>query len=119
MKKLFISTLFAFAVAQGAFALNCQNASTTMEMKECASADLQRADKALNATYKKLMTKLPDNVAKDKLKKSQRAWIAFRDANAEFSADEMRGGTGEGLLYTGTVTQMTKQREKELAQYLK
>lgn len=119
MKKLFMSTLFAFAVTHDAFALDCQNASTTVEMRECASADLQKADKALNATYKKLMAKLDDKIAKDKLKKSQRAWIAFRDANAEFSADEMRGGTGEGLLYTGTVTQMTKQREKELAQYLK
>lgn len=119
MKKLFMPALFAFAVTQCAFALDCQNASTTIEMKECASADLQKADKALNATYKKLMAKLPDNIAKDKLKKSQRAWIAFRDANAEFSADQMRGGTGEGLLYTGTVTQMTKQREMELAGYLK
>ena len=119
MKKLFMPVLFAFAVTQGAFALDCQNASTTIEMKECASADLQRADKALNAIYKKLMAKLPDNIAKDKLKKSQRAWIAFRDANAEFSADEVRGGTMEGLIYMGTVTYMTEQREKELASYLK
>ena len=65
------------------------------------------------------MAKLDDKIAKDKLKKSQRAWVAFRDANAEFGADEMRGGTGEGLLYMGTVTQMTRQREKELASYLK
>ena len=119
MKKIVLCACLAVVLPMGLVAMDCQNASTTIEMKECASADLQRADKALNVTYKKLMAKLPDNIAKDKLKKSQRAWIAFRDANAEFSADEMRGGTGEGLLYMGTVTQMTQQREKELAQYLK
>ncbi len=80
---------------------------------------MQKADKALNATYKKPMAKLDDKIAKEKLKKERRAWISYRDANAEFSADEMRGGTGEGLLYMGTITQMTEQREKELAQYLK
>ena len=29
------------------------------------------------------------------------------------------GGTMEGLIYMGTVTYMTEQREKELASYLK
>jgi uncharacterized protein YecT (DUF1311 family) len=118
MKKTFAVALLACAFTQSLLALNCQNATTTVEMKECASADLQKADKALNATYKKLMAKL-DEIAKEKLKKAQKAWIVYRDANAEFSADEMRSGTGEGLLYMSTVTQMTEQREKELAQYLK
>jgi uncharacterized protein YecT (DUF1311 family) len=118
MKKTFAVALLACAFTKSLLALNCQNATTTVEMKECASADLQKADKALNTTYKKLMAKL-DEIAKEKLKKAQKAWIVYRDANAEFSADEMRGGTGEGLLYMSTVTQMTEQREKELAQYLK
>jgi uncharacterized protein YecT (DUF1311 family) len=119
MRKILFSALLSYSLAQSAFALDCQNATATMELKECASADLQKADKALNATYKKLMAKLDDKIAKEKLKKAQRAWIAYRDANAEFSADEARGGTAEGLLYMGTITQMTEQREKELAQYLK
>ena len=115
MKKMFMSTLFAFAVTQGAFALDCQNALTNVEMKECTFANLQKADKALSATYKKLMAKLPDNIAREKLKKSQRAWIAFRDTNAVFNADEARDGTLGGLFRMDTELQMTEQREKELS----
>jgi uncharacterized protein YecT (DUF1311 family) len=119
MKKVFAGAVLACTVIKGAFAIDCTNAVTTVDMKECASADLQKADKALNATYKKLMAKLDDKLSKEKLKKAQKAWIAFRDANAEFSADEARGGTMERLIYMETVTYMTEQREKELARYLK
>jgi hypothetical protein len=38
------------------------------------------------------MAKLPDAESKRKLKESQRAWIAFRDAEAAFAADQFRGG---------------------------
>ena len=119
MKKVFAGAVLACLLIQDAFAIDCANAVTTIDMKECASADLQKADKALNATYRKLMAKLDDKISKEKLKKAQKAWIAFRDANAEFGADEVRGGTMEGLIYMGTVTYMTEQREKELASYLK
>jgi hypothetical protein len=38
------------------------------------------------------LAKLPDAEGKEKLKQSQRAWLAFRDAEAAFAADQARGG---------------------------
>jgi uncharacterized protein YecT (DUF1311 family) len=57
-----------------------------------ARADFERADAELNKTYETLLTKLPDAEGKEKLKQSQRAWLAFRDAEAAFAADQARGG---------------------------
>ena len=49
---------------------------------------------------------------------AQRAWIVFRDSNARFQSDSMRGGTGQGLIHISTMTDMTIQREKELSMNL-
>ena len=70
-----------------------------------------RADAELNKTYKALLAKLPDAESKEKLKQSQRAWLAFRDAEAEF---EGRGGTMAPTLRYATKTELTQQRIKQL-----
>jgi lysozyme inhibitor LprI len=62
------------------------------EMNRQAAKDFEKADTDLNSTYAALMAKLPDAESKLKLKESQRAWIAFRDAEAAFAADQFRGG---------------------------
>ena len=59
------------------------NAQTNAEMTEAAGKRYVKADKAMNAIYKKLMGKL-DAKQKAKLKASQIAWLKFRDADASF-----------------------------------
>ncbi|MBC8137663.1 MAG: DUF1311 domain-containing protein [Fibrella sp.] len=79
------------------------------------------ADRALNTEYKKLYAGM-DGAGREKLMKAQRAWIAFRDANAMLRGDSMRGkapasATGKGgelLLYTA-LREMTEVRATELA----
>jgi len=61
-------------------------------MNAQARADFERADSERNKTYEALLTKLSDTESKQKLKESQRAWLAFRDAEAAFAADQLRGG---------------------------
>ncbi|TLS96673.1 lysozyme inhibitor LprI family protein [Aliarcobacter cibarius] len=105
---------FTFLIATSSYALDCENAMDTYSLKECAKIDYDKADKKLNKTYKQVMSLLDDE-GKELLKKSQRAWITFRDLNAEFQSDSMRGGTGQGLIYTSILTEMTIEREKELS----
>ena len=86
-------------------------AQTQAAMNAQARAEFQQADAELNKTYKALLAKLPDAENKEKLKQSQRAWLAFRDAEAEF---EGRGGTMAPTLRYATKTELTQQRIKQL-----
>ena len=45
---------------------------------------------------------------------SQRAWIAFRDAQCAFESSAMEGGTAAPLLFSGCAAQLTRERAKEL-----
>jgi uncharacterized protein YecT (DUF1311 family) len=105
---LALATFFALTTS-GLFA---QDQAT---MNSEAAADAQKADKELNVVYKELMGTL-DEEAQALLKTSQRAWIVFRDAEAAFSADEMRGGSASPLLYHGSMTRLTEARTLWLRQ---
>ena len=92
---------------------DCSNPQTTPEMQECAAADLKKADDELNAVYDMLLKTL-DTEGQRKLIEAQRAWIKFRDSDAEFRADLNRGGTMEHLTRTAAKNEITAQRVKDL-----
>lgn len=50
--------------------------------RESDDAALAKADTALNETYKRAMSRATSAALQESLKKSQRAWLAMRDANA-------------------------------------
>ena len=89
------------------------HAQTQAEMNAQARKDFERVDAELNSTYAALMAKLPDADSKRKLKESQRAWIAFRDAEAAFAADQFRGGSAAPVLRWTSMTQTTEQRIRQ------
>lgn len=88
-------------------------AQSTAEMKYEAAAAYERADKAMNAAYQKLLAVLNDE-GKKRLRETQRAWIAFRDAQAGFDSHHFAGGTAEGLERLGSLDQLTRERTKRL-----
>ena len=57
--------------------------------------------------------------AKKKLKQSQRAWLAFRDAEAVFVADQARGGSMASTIRYETMKELTQHRIKQLNTRLK
>jgi len=83
-------------------------------MNTQARAEFQQADAELNKTYEALLKKLPGAESKEKLKQSQRAWLAFRDAEAAFAADEAHDGSMAPTLRHATMTELTEQRIKQL-----
>ena len=89
-------------------------AQTQAAMNAEAHAEFERTDAELNKTYEALLKKLPDAESKEKLKQSQRAWLAFRDAEAACAADEARGGSMAPTLRYATMTELTEQRTKQL-----
>ncbi len=89
-------------------------AQTQSQMNAQARAEFERADAELNKTYKTLLARLPDAESKQKLQNSQRAWIAFRDAEASFATDQIRGGSASPVVRYTSMTESTEQRIKQL-----
>jgi uncharacterized protein YecT (DUF1311 family) len=89
------------------------------DLDQQAQDQYDKADKELNVTYKKLMALLDDQ-GKQKLVAAERAWVAYRDAQADFDADaQARGGTMEPEAYSLSALDLTQQRIKELQKIIK
>jgi uncharacterized protein YecT (DUF1311 family) len=113
--KRYILSLALLIVSLVALPTGHANAQSQAEMNRQAAKDFEKADAELNSAYAALMTKLPDAGSKQKLKESQRAWVAFRDAEAAFAAG---GGTMAPTLRYATMTELTEQRIKQLKTHL-
>ena len=102
---------------------NCAEPTTQSEMTECAGLDYEKADGELNAEYQKIRKVLKDrdkasddssDSAADALVASQRAWVAFRDANCEVAGFQARGGSMEPMLVSTCLADMSRKRSEEL-----
>ncbi len=113
MKQYIISFVLLIA-ALVAFPTSQVDAQTQAEMNAQARKDFERVDAELNKIYQSLLAKLADTEAKNKLRESQRAWIAFRDAEAAFAADQFRGGSAAPVLRWTSMNETTEQRIKQL-----
>ena len=97
-------------------AADCQNNNLSMaETGQCEYAKFNQADQKLNSIYKELLNKL-DGQGEQKLKESQRAWLKYRDLNAQFVAVSYRYDLDSvygDLVIMETKTKMTQERVKE------
>ena len=93
---------------------------TQRDMNECTYQAYEKADSALNQLWKKIQSSFDgskhDNRTKEALLKSQRAWIAFRDAECEDLLASMQGGTGYPQFYAQCMERMTRERIESLEQ---
>lgn len=127
MKSLFAIALLlgssaAYAASNSPF--KCNPAGNQAELNQCAFDDYQAADKKLNDTWKKLLTKFKsDKTATSKLKAAQKAWIVFRDAEIEamFACDNQEmncWGSMEPMLRYGELAALTQTRTQRLQKYI-
>lgn len=101
-------------------AADCSNAATQGEMNQCAAEENKAADHELNTLYKQITTRLKDNPeTRQLLIKTQRAWVAFRDAECNFAASGVEGGSVYPLIYRNCTTALTKARVEAFKRYLK
>ncbi|MCP4385731.1 MAG: DUF1311 domain-containing protein [Hyphomicrobiales bacterium] len=107
---------------------DCANATSNVEMTDCAWKAYKAADKELNVVWKHVMATikpedyLPADAAKtwkDDLLSSQRAWITFKEKDCDAVAYEWYGGTGANLAVGSCLYNHTVQRTNDLkARYL-
>lgn len=88
---------------------------TTLEMKEAASEEYKRWDKALNEIYSVLKDQLSDSEMKE-LKEKQIQWISIKEKKAKEESLEYQGGTMESLIYISSLAKTTKDRCYELVE---
>ena len=97
---------------EGAEAEFCPKGRTQLAMNNCAAAELARADTLLNERYQQLLrTMEPERV--EALRAAQRAWIRFRDAECDFQASEVAGGSMERMVHALCLAHLTRKRADE------
>ncbi|MEB0227251.1 lysozyme inhibitor LprI family protein [Pseudomonas sp. 10S4] len=120
MNPRFLLALLPLLFTTVAHAVDCANANDQSTMNQCSAEQYKAADKELNVLYQQITKRLKDSPdAKKLLVSAQRSWVAFRDAECEFSASGVAGGSMEGLIYNQCTTHLTKVRVETFKSYLK
>lgn len=98
---------------------DCANASDQATMNECAGKAFKASDAELNALYKQIEARLKDDQDKARLLvATQKAWIAFRDAECDFSAAGVSGGSAYPMIVLQCRDGLTQNRVKDFKTYL-
>lgn len=125
MKHL-IYFLFSLFVSE-AFALDCEKATSTRDINECARIDQEKTEKLLNEVYTRvleqieILSKDPENESQKDLKKrfieAQRLWVKFREADCNNVYTYWSGGTIRGVMFISCMQARAEQRIKELREF--
>ena len=101
------------AWADEADGIDCAHAEAQQDMNICADKDYQKADAALNRTYKAAIAGL-DEDGRKLLRAAQRDWIKFRDSECSWEAGANQGGSIYPMVYSGCLTTLTTARTKQI-----
>lgn len=115
MKRLIVAIIFILAAKAGV-------AQSQGDMNEGAKKKYQKADKALNAVYLKILTEYKEDTAFIKnLKAAQRLWVQLRDAEMKAKypdSAERRYGSVQPMCWLMYLTELTEERTKKLKIWL-
>jgi uncharacterized protein YecT (DUF1311 family) len=104
--------LFAIALLFSLYSTSFSQ--TQIEANEQAATDYKKSDAHLNKVYNQLIKLVTNKKEKELLVKSEKAWIAFRDAQANFKQEQYDGGSMQSSLYFAEMKDLTTARIKQL-----
>jgi uncharacterized protein YecT (DUF1311 family) len=115
--------LLAVAAVAGparAQADDCDNAQASQaDLNECYGKAFKASDAELNKLYKEITARLKDNPDTTRLLvATQRAWVAFRDAECNFQESAVAGGTAAPMIHAMCLDGQTKSRIEDFKTYL-
>ncbi|OIS90806.1 lysozyme inhibitor LprI family protein [Brucella cytisi] len=121
MKTLLLSATLVLATSTFAFAdESCGDKTNQTDMNICAAESLKKSDAEMNKVYKEIEGRLKNDADTTKLLvATQKAWIAFRDAECDFQSSTVKGGTAYPFVNSSCHDDMTQSRTKDLKAYLK
>ena len=118
MRILAAAILFSIVTAH-AFGMDCAD-QTQLGLDKCADASFQRADRALNDTYREVVRRLGgDDHKKRLLAAAETAWIALRDTECRFAVSSTENGSIYPMEYLVCLEDLTNKRTKNLQAYLR
>ena len=94
-----------------------RNAETTAEMQSCADEALGQVDSQMNGAYQALIERL-EPAGVERLRRAQRAWVAFRDSECAFRGLATEGGTMNPVVITECLAGLTASRLDQFEIYL-
>lgn len=98
----------------------CDPNGSQADLNACYGAVYKKSDAALNELYNQIMGRLKSDQATTKLLTSaQKAWLAFRDAECNFSASGVSGGSIYPMIYAICLDKLTSKRIEDFKIYLK
>ncbi len=99
--------------------LTCFSQSQS-EMNKNANTEYKKSDIELNMVYKKILTEYKsDSIFIDRLKKTQRIWISYRDSELEMKFPAGNKQFGYGSVYPMCVSYFLKELTEERTEKLK
>ncbi len=117
-RGIIIATLAAFAFVApaeaGGGAAVCRDDLATQDLLICLGKKLDEEDARLNRLWKKALA-AEDKAGRALLRKAQRVWIAFRDAQCAYEHGPEPAGSGAAVEETFCLLRMTEERADWLA----
>lgn len=105
------------ALTASAHASDCAEAQTQQQLNQCFQQAYAQADARLNAQFEQILGRLQeDAVATRDLRRAQRAWLAYRDAECRFASPVQ--GSAAGMVLTQCLARLTRQRSEDFQRYL-
>lgn len=128
MKPLFLAAIACALFPLAAWAeVDCAQAETQSDINRCAKADFKTEDARLNEAYGRAVTRAQyfdetldaaDRGAVLALKRAERAWIAYRDAECDAQSFAVKGGSLEAAYRLFCMANLSKLRTEELETYM-
>jgi uncharacterized protein YecT (DUF1311 family) len=117
------------ALRAGAFALlalaplpasaACDPEAPQSELDACTAAAYRAADRTLNALYAETKRRLKGEAGTAQLLTlSQRVWVGWRDAECDFAAASVAGGSVYPMVRSQCLTDLTTARVADFRRYL-
>lgn len=115
-----VALLAVAAVAGAARADDCDNAQASQaDLNECYGKAFKASDAELNKLYKEITARLKDDPDATKLLvATQRAWVAFRDAECDFQSSAVAGGSALPMVHAICLDGLTTRRVEDFKAYL-
>ncbi|KGF70946.1 hypothetical protein LL06_02375 [Hoeflea sp. BAL378] len=103
---------------------DCIDPQAQVEMTYCAGLDYETADAELNELWPEVVAAARQDdeyvaeqaksmgvpTTEEALRTAQRAWIAFRDAQCDYEAYEVFGGTAQPMVGSLCLARLTRER---------
>jgi uncharacterized protein YecT (DUF1311 family) len=120
MKRIVLTAVLVILPLSFAHADEClDKASSQTDMNECARKAHAASDGELNEIYRQIEHRLRDDTdSRKRLISAQHSWVVFRDAECQFEAGGVEGGSSHPMVSSMCLAKLTQHRVDDFKSFL-